>query len=64
MSHNIDNAPAEIKLAVDLIYLLESHHIDNDVVLKALDIVKMDYQRKKNQQQTGGKPSIDSSPIG
>ena len=42
----LDNAPAEIKLAVDLIYLLESNEIDPKVALAALAIVKSDLERK------------------
>ena len=43
----LDNAPAEIKLAVDLIYLLEEHDLDNDTVLAALEIVRKDFENKK-----------------
>lgn len=42
----LDNAPEEIKLAVDLIFLLESNEIDTKVALKALEIVKSDLLRK------------------
>ncbi|QYJ81395.1 pleiotropic regulatory protein RsmS [Shewanella aegiceratis] len=42
----LDDASDEIKLAVDLIYLLESHEIEPDVALAALEIVKQDLQRK------------------
>lgn len=37
-----DESP-EIKLAVDLIMLLESHDMDPELVLAALEIVKTDY---------------------
>lgn len=43
---SLDNAPDEIKLAVDLIYLLESNKVDTNVVLAALEIVKTDFQAK------------------
>ncbi len=36
----------EIKLAVDLIYLLETHDIDPKVALAALEIVKQDLLTK------------------
>ncbi|WP_225874311.1 MULTISPECIES: pleiotropic regulatory protein RsmS [Vibrio] len=46
VSSPLDNAPDEIKLAVDLIYLLESHNIDPSVALKALEIVKTDLKKQ------------------
>ncbi|UKA05544.1 pleiotropic regulatory protein RsmS [Photobacterium damselae subsp. damselae] len=42
----LDSAPAEIKLAVDIIYLLESNEIDPAIALAALAIVKTDLERK------------------
>lgn len=42
----LDNAPEDIKLAVDLIYLLESNEISPEVVLSALAIVKKDFEEK------------------
>ncbi len=42
----LDHAPAEVKLAVDLIYLLESNDIDPNVALKALKMVERDLQKK------------------
>lgn len=44
---SLENAPPEIQLAVDLIYLLESSEISPDIALKALDIVKRDYLSKQ-----------------
>ncbi len=44
--NTLENAPEEIKLAVDLIYLLESNEIEPKVALAALDIVKNDLERK------------------
>ena len=46
ITHPLDNAPNEIKLAVDLIYLLESNNVDNATALKAIEIVKQDLQQK------------------
>ena len=43
---SLENAPEEIKLAVDLIMLLEQHEIAPDVVLTALEIVKRDFEKK------------------
>ncbi|GIU47106.1 primosomal protein [Shewanella sairae] len=43
----LDSAPEEIKLAVDLIFLLESHQIDVEVVLAAIEIVKQDLLAKR-----------------
>ncbi|MGO1295795.1 MAG: pleiotropic regulatory protein RsmS [Vibrio sp.] len=42
----LDQAPDEIKLAVDLIYLFESNDVDPKTALAALDIVKRDLQTK------------------
>lgn len=39
-------APDEVKLAVDLIMLLETQQIPAATVLAALDIVRRDYSRK------------------
>ena len=39
-------APSEIKLAVDLIYLLESSDIEKETAIKALEIVLNDYKNK------------------
>lgn len=43
---SLKNAPPEILLAVDLIQLLEENQIEPEVVLKALEFVKTDYQKK------------------
>ncbi|MCL1041975.1 pleiotropic regulatory protein RsmS [Shewanella marisflavi] len=48
----LDDASDDIKLAVDLIYLLESHEIEPDVALAALEIVKQDLQRKLSKANT------------
>ncbi|ASJ96136.1 pleiotropic regulatory protein RsmS [Shewanella marisflavi] len=48
----LDDASDDIKLAVDLIYLLESHEIEPDVALAALEIVKQDLQRKLGKANT------------
>lgn len=54
MSNNsIDSAPTHIKLAVDLIMLLEQHQIDPKTVLQALEIVEQDFKNKlSNTQKT------------
>ncbi|ANR78408.1 DUF2496 domain-containing protein [Kosakonia sacchari] len=44
---SLENAPDEVKLAVDLIMLLEQHDIAPELVLKALEIVKKDFENKK-----------------
>ncbi|HBZ14706.1 MAG TPA: DUF2496 domain-containing protein [Pantoea sp.] len=44
---SLDSAPDEIKLAVDLIQLLEENHVPTTTVLAALAIVKRDYEQKK-----------------
>ena len=47
--NSLKDAPQEVQLAVDLIYLLENSDIESDIVLKALDIVKNDYISKQMQ---------------
>lgn len=42
---SLENAPDDVKLAVDLIVLLEENQIPARTVLRALDIVKRDYER-------------------
>ncbi|MBB3305460.1 MULTISPECIES: pleiotropic regulatory protein RsmS [unclassified Enterobacter] len=44
---SLDSAPDEIKLAVDLIQLLEENNVPTPTVLAALAIVQRDYQQKK-----------------
>ncbi|MEL0648369.1 pleiotropic regulatory protein RsmS [Pseudoalteromonas agarivorans] len=46
MNNPLDQAPTHIKLAVDLIMLLEQHDVAPEEVLKALDIVKRDFEKK------------------
>ena len=41
---SLENAPDEVKLAVDLIMLLENHEIPAETVLKALEIVRRDFE--------------------
>ncbi|MRS15640.1 pleiotropic regulatory protein RsmS [Enterobacteriaceae bacterium RIT691] len=43
---SLENAPEEVKLAVDLIMLLEENGIAPETVLSALEIVKRDFERK------------------
>ncbi|MBU1295766.1 MAG: YbaM family protein [Gammaproteobacteria bacterium] len=43
---SLDHAPDHIKLAVDLIELLESHDIDPSVAVGALTIALRDFQAK------------------
>ena len=43
---SLETAPPEVKLAVDLIELLETNQIAPDLVLAALAIVRRDYERK------------------
>ena len=43
---SLENAPDEVKLAVDLIMLLEQHEMPPELVLKALEIVRRDFEKK------------------
>ena len=49
-SHSLENAPDEVKLAVDLIYLFESNEVDPKTALAALDIVRSDLENKLQQE--------------
>ena len=50
---SVENAPPELQLAVDLIYLLECNEVAPETVLAALEIVQLDYQEKlKNSKST------------
>ena len=46
----LESAPDEIKLAVDLIMLLEQSEIVPETVLAALEIVRRDYENKRHTQ--------------
>ena len=50
MSNSLENAPTHVKLAVDLIMLLEQHELPAEDVLAALEIVKSDFQNKLNNE--------------
>ncbi|BBR84742.1 hypothetical protein KSGM81_03705 [Klebsiella quasipneumoniae] len=54
---SLEKAPDEVKLAVDLIMLLESHQIPAQTVLDALEIVRRDYANKlKNAESASQTP--------
>ncbi|MEL4015550.1 pleiotropic regulatory protein RsmS [Dryocola clanedunensis] len=46
----LDNAPDDVKLAVDLIMLLEQHEIPAATVLSALEMVRQDFLRKQQEE--------------
>ena len=46
---SLENAPDEVKLAVDLIMLLEETQVSAQTVLGALEIIKRDYENKLNR---------------
>lgn len=50
MSNSLENAPTHVKLAVDLIMLLEQHELPAEDVLAAIEIVKSDFQNKLNDE--------------
>jgi hypothetical protein len=49
MTNPLDQAPEHIKLAVDLIMILEQHDVAPEEVLKALEIVKNDFEKKQTE---------------
>lgn len=54
---SLENAPDEVKLAVDLIMLLENHAIPAETVLKALEIVRRDFEGKGSRSPLTPTPS-------
>ncbi len=51
---SLENAPDEVKLAVDLIVLLEENRLPARTVLRALEIVMRDYENKLKSTAAGG----------
>lgn len=48
---SLENAPDEIKLAVDLIMLLVENNVPAQTVLAALEIIRRDYENKVKSAQ-------------
>ncbi len=48
---SLQNAPDEVKLAVDLIMLLEENNVPAQTVLAALEIIRRDYENKVNREE-------------
>ena len=55
---SLENAPDDVKLAVDLIVLLEENQIPARTVLRALDIVKRDYEKKLTRDDEAVSPKV------
>lgn len=55
---SLENAPDDVKLAVDLIVLLEENQIPASTVLRALDIVKRDYEKKLTRDDEAVSPKV------
>lgn len=49
---SLETAPEEVKLAVDLIMLLEENQLAPETVLAALEIVRRDFERKAAAQSS------------
>ncbi|MFK8259393.1 pleiotropic regulatory protein RsmS [Erwinia sp. AnSW2-5] len=47
---SLETASEEVKLAVDLIMLLEENHVAPEIVLAALAIVRRDFEQKVASQ--------------
>lgn len=47
---DLSQAPADVKLAVDLIELLEVNNIEIETALSALAIVTADFKRKQDSE--------------
>ncbi|MGL5335112.1 MAG: DUF2496 domain-containing protein [Enterovibrio sp.] len=50
-SSKLEDAEDKIKLAVDLIYLIEINNIDTETALEALAIVTHDLKKKQQAQK-------------
>ena len=61
---SLENAPDEVKLAVDLIMLLEEHAVAPETVLGALEIVRKDFERKTREAGTGTRSDALSPTAG
>ena len=48
---SLENAPDDVKLAVDLIMLLETHNIAPETALSALEMVRQDFLRKQRETE-------------
>ena len=48
---SLDTAPDHIKLAVDLIELLEEHNLDEKITIDALKIALNDFENKLAQKE-------------
>lgn len=48
---SLENASDEVKLAVDLIQLLEENRLPAETVLAALAIVQRDFEKKRAAEQ-------------
>ncbi|MEI5639209.1 MULTISPECIES: DUF2496 domain-containing protein [unclassified Pseudoalteromonas] len=51
MNNALDQAPTHVKLAVDLIMLLEQHDVSAQDALAALEIVKADFENKLSDSE-------------
>ncbi len=56
---SLQQAPAHVVLAVDLIELLENNRIPAATVLAALPLLQQDYQRKLAQEQATDRTGTD-----
>ena len=49
-NNSLETAPEEIKLAVDLIQLLEENELELETTIQALEIVLADFKNKRTIQ--------------
>ncbi|ACX88981.1 DUF2496 domain-containing protein [Pectobacterium parmentieri] len=57
---SLENAPPEVKLAVDLIMLLEENQIAPHIALAALAMVRTDFEKKRSQEENDAKSSAQN----
>ncbi|MEI7367641.1 pleiotropic regulatory protein RsmS [Pectobacterium sp. 1950-15] len=60
---SLENAPPEIKLAVDLIMLLEENQIEPRIALAALEIVRTDFEKKRSKEESDVELSIKEKSL-
>ncbi len=56
---SLNDAPDHIKLAVDLIALLEENQVPDDTAIKALQVVLRDFQQKQTTAESDHASTAD-----
>ncbi|GAA0831985.1 MULTISPECIES: DUF2496 domain-containing protein [Marinomonas] len=59
---SLENAPTHIKLAIDLIALLEDNKIDNQVAIDALTLALNDFKAKQKHANNALSAAAKTAP--